>query len=115
LNEKLIGLIGRPGEVKPVEGLQYIISRHCSLQPDYIEAYFNRGTAFIKIGWPDDAVDDFNMVIRLKPNYAEAYALRGVAYLLQGKNESGCADERKACTLENCKTLEWAKAKGLCR
>ncbi|MEN6422443.1 MAG: tetratricopeptide repeat protein, partial [Smithella sp.] len=79
-----------------------------SLQPDYIEAYFNRGTAFIKTGWPDDAVDDFNMVIRLKPNYAEAYALRGVAYLLQEKNESGCADERKACTLENCKTLEWA-------
>ncbi|MFA5324205.1 MAG: tetratricopeptide repeat protein, partial [Smithella sp.] len=90
-------------------------NKSISLQPDYADTYYNRGTAFVKTGRPYNAIEDFNKVIRLKPNDADVYALRGVAYFLLGDNESGCADEQKACTLGNCKTLESAETKGLCR
>ena len=85
------------------------------LKPDDAKAYNNRGFIYVKFGQYQLAIDDYNKAIRLKQNYADAYYNRGLAYLLQGNNELGCVDAQKACELGNCKILEWAKDKGICR
>ena len=56
-----------------------------------------------------------NAVLRLRPDDAEGYNNRGIAYFMQGNKELGCLDAQKACALGNCKSLEVAKSKGLCR
>jgi Flp pilus assembly protein TadD len=60
------------------------------------------------------AIEDFNNAIRLKPDNADAYNNRGIVYFTQGNNKPGCFDAQKACALGSCKTLEVAKATGLC-
>ena len=78
-------------------------------------AYNNRGNAYSDFGNYKQAIEDYGRVIEIKPGYAEAYYNRGFIYLKQGDNISGCRDARKACELGNCKLLEAANTKGLCR
>jgi tetratricopeptide (TPR) repeat protein len=85
------------------------------LKPDYTHAYNNRGAAYGNLGQYQRAIEDCNEAIRLKPDYAWAYNNRGIAYLKQGNKNLGCSDAQKACDFGNCKLLEWAKGKGLCR
>lgn len=68
-----------------------------------------------KLGQYQRAIEDFNKAIHLKPDYADAYNNRGTVYLMQDNKELGCPDAQKACGLGNCKLLEMAKSKGLCR
>ena len=85
------------------------------LKPDLASAYNNRGNAYDDLEKYELAIEDFNEAIRLKPDYANAYNNRGVPYLKLGNKEMGCRDAQKACALGNCKLLEWANGKGLCR
>ena len=85
------------------------------LRPDLALVYYNRGNAFSNIGRHQLAIEDFNEAIRLKPDDANSYNNRGGVYLKQGNNKFGCYDAQEACKLGNCKALEWAKIKGLCR
>lgn len=85
------------------------------LQPDHFEAYLNRGLAYGKLRQYQQAIDNFNHAIRLQPSNADAYSDRGFAYLLQGDKASGCRDVQRACALGNCKLMEFAKAKRICR
>jgi tetratricopeptide (TPR) repeat protein len=84
------------------------------LKPDYIKAYNNRGLSYYGLGQYQLAIDDFSKAIGMKQDYADAYNNRATVYLKQGNNEIGCGDAQKACALGNCKTLEEAKAKGIC-
>ena len=61
------------------------------------------------------AIEDFNKAIDLQQNHTGAYFNRGSTYLFQGNNELGCPDAQKACELGNCRLLEMAKGKGVCR
>ena len=85
------------------------------LQPDNDLFYYNRGFAYARIGQYADAINDFNKAIRLKDNYADAYNIRAAVYLNQHNIISGCLDAKKACELGNCRTLQAAAAKGICR
>jgi protein O-mannosyl-transferase len=85
------------------------------LKRDYAEIYSNRGNAYAKFGQYQRAIEDYNEAIRLKSNFVYAYNNRGVAYLCQGNQKLGCPDVQKACELGNCKALEVAKEKGICR
>ncbi len=85
------------------------------LKHDYADAYNNRGGTYFKLGQYQQAIDDYNEAIRLKPDYADVYNNRAFVYLHQGKKESGCIDAQKACKLGNCRILEGAKIRGLCR
>jgi protein O-mannosyl-transferase len=85
------------------------------LQPDNALIYYNRGFAYAKIGQYQPAINDFNKALNLKQDYTDAYRDRGVVYLSTGNIEEGCKDARKACELGNCKIMEIAHAKGLCR
>jgi tetratricopeptide (TPR) repeat protein len=78
------------------------------------EAYNSRGSVYYKLGQYQMAIEDFNNAIRLKPDDANPYNNRGIVYFTQGNNKLGCFDAQKACALGNCKTLEIAKAAGLC-
>ena len=59
-------------------------SRAIKLNPNYTNAYINRGVAYDKQDDIDRAIEDFNMAIELNPNYAGAYTNRAGAY---GKKE----------------------------
>jgi hypothetical protein len=85
------------------------------LDRNYIKAYNNRGIAYTKLGLYQMALIDFNKAISLQEDYADAYNNRAFVYLNQGDNISGCSDAKKACELGNCKALEFAKSRNLCR
>jgi tetratricopeptide (TPR) repeat protein len=98
----------------PKKAIKYL-SKAIKLQPDYAKAYYKRGIAYDELRQYQWAIEDYNKAIRLQPDYARAYYNRGVAYLKQGKKMHGCLDTQKACSLGECKALEWAKSKGYCR
>jgi tetratricopeptide (TPR) repeat protein len=84
-------------------------------RPGDAYAYNDRGIAYGKLGQYQRAIEDFNEAIRLKPDYAKAYNNRALVYFNQKNIFSGCSNAQKACALGNCKILEDAKGKGLCR
>ncbi len=85
------------------------------LKLDYAEAFYNRGNAYDELGQYQQAIHDYNEAIRLNPDYLEAYNNRGNTYFSIGNNEHGCRDAQKACILKNCRLLDFAQRKGLCR
>jgi protein O-mannosyl-transferase len=85
------------------------------LNPRNIQAYNNRGLIYIRLGLNQQGLENFNEAIRLKPNYSDAYINRASVYLNQGDTLSGCRDAQKACELGNCKTMEFANQRELCR
>jgi tetratricopeptide (TPR) repeat protein len=85
------------------------------LKPDHYTAFDNRGISYNKLGQYQRAIDDYNEAIRLKPDHYAAYNNRGVTYLMQNNRKLGCRDAQKACSLGDCKLLEWAKGEGDCR
>jgi flagellar biogenesis protein FliO len=89
--------------------------RAIEIKPDYTDAYNNRGAAYNHLGNYRQAIEDYGRAIEINPSYAKAYLNRAIVYLNKGDNISGCSDARKACEWGNCKTLEAAKVRGLCR
>jgi Tfp pilus assembly protein PilF len=85
-----------------------------ALKPDYVDAHYNMGTVYAKTGRYHDAIKKYDEALRINPNYVLAYCGRGLAYLLQGKNEPGCRDARKACELGRCELLEKYRGNGQC-
>ena len=49
------------------------------LNPDYADAYNNRGISKSNLGHPEAAISDYDEAIRLNPNEAKAYGNRGDA------------------------------------
>jgi Tfp pilus assembly protein PilF len=86
-----------------------------ALKPDYVDAHYNLGTLYAKTGRYREAIQKYDEALRINPHYVLAYYSRGLAYLLQGKNEPGCRDARKACALGRCELLEQYRGKGQCR
>jgi tetratricopeptide (TPR) repeat protein len=85
-------------------------SKAIRIKPKYAEAFYNRALAYGKLDQYQLAINDFNKVIQLKPAFcADAYHYRGVTYFLQGKDNLGYRDARKASSLGNSELLEWAK------
>jgi hypothetical protein len=89
--------------------------RVIEIKPGYADAYNNRGDAYKGLGNYRQAVEDYGRAIEIKPDSVAAYNNRALVYLNQGDNISGCRDARKACELGNCKLLEAANTRGLCR
>ena len=55
------------------------------LQPEMWDALEQRGEVLLSQGLLDEAILDFNHVLRFIPKRALAYGNRGLAFLLQGK------------------------------
>jgi tetratricopeptide (TPR) repeat protein len=70
------------------------------LQPDYAEAYNNRGVAYRNKGDYDRAIASFDQAIQLQPDLAEAYNNRGNAYASKGDYDRAIADYDQAIQLK---------------
>ena len=62
------------------------------LQPDYIDAYVNRGNARLHSGNADQALMDYNQAFQLDPANYLVYVNRGNAYLSKGDFDLAITD-----------------------
>jgi tetratricopeptide (TPR) repeat protein len=69
--------------------------------PDFAEAYINRGTAYGIKGDLNRAIAEFDLAIELDPAYAAAYYNRGIAYGDKGDLDLAIADFRYVLRISN--------------
>jgi tetratricopeptide (TPR) repeat protein len=62
------------------------------LQPDLVEAWYDRGTTFTHLRRYENAIADFTEAISLKPDFALAYCNRGFANFQLGRFDDALAD-----------------------
>ena len=62
------------------------------MNPEYAEAYNNRGFAYLNLGQGQAAVDDYSEAIRLNRQNADAFSGRALAYTLLGKEAEARKD-----------------------
>ena len=70
------------------------------LNPNYADAFFYRGIAYVYKGDNDRVIADLNEAIRLNPNFAAAFFLRGHTYANKGDNDRAIADYDEAIRLD---------------
>ena len=75
-------------------------SEAVELNPNYAEAYRNRGLAWAKKGEHDRAIADFTRALELNPKDAQAYHNRGTVWAEKGALVRGLTDAKKALGLE---------------
>ena len=71
------------------------------LNPEYVDAYNNRGVAYRNKGEIDAAIQDYNKAIDLNSELAEAYNNRGNAYVNKGEIDAAIQDYNKAIDLNS--------------
>jgi len=84
-------------------GLQYALAdfnKAISLDPNYTQAYANRGLVYRKTGKLDLAQADYDKALSLDAGYATAYVGRGMVESQQGKSAQALADFNKAIALK---------------
>jgi len=74
--------------------------------PNWAEAYNNRGLAYYNLRQYQQAVNDYDKAISINSNYAVAYNNRGNAYYSQGNYKLALADFNKSLSLDT----KYAKA-----
>ncbi len=74
-------------------------SKAIEVNPQYVEAYNNRGNIYASLGNHNQAIKDFNKTIELDPQYAYAYSNRGAAYKILGDFKQAIDDHNKAIEL----------------
>lgn len=77
------------------------LNKAIDLEPDFVEAYNNRGAVKNFLRRHKDALADYDIAIRLKPDYAEAYGNRGTTKNLLGKHQDALADYDTAIRLKS--------------
>jgi len=91
-------------------------SQAIRLDPKNAQYYYKRGITYGNLNQHQRAIEDFNEAIRLNPKYAEAYSNRGFVYMVKLENKKkACSDWKRACELGDCKNLNLAIKKGLCK
>ena len=82
-----------------LEGSIFAYDRAIRLNPDYVEAYINRGNTQHKLGQYEAAIDDYDEAIRLNPASAQAYNNRGAVKGSLGQYEAAIDDYDEAIRL----------------
>jgi len=62
------------------------------LDPLNVDAYYNRGIAYSRLGQYEQAIEDYDKAIRLDPQYVGIYWDRGIAYSRLGQYERAIDD-----------------------
>jgi tetratricopeptide (TPR) repeat protein len=70
------------------------------LDPNYADAYYNRGLAHYDLKEYERAIEDYNKAIELDPNYVNAYYNRGLAYYYLMQYERAIEDYNKTIELD---------------
>ena len=76
-------------------------SKAIEYDPQFAEAYNNRGAAYGKLKNYQSAILDFTKAIQINSQYAMAFKNRGMAYNKIGQKENACSDWSKAAALGN--------------
>ena len=71
------------------------------LQPDFAEAFNNRGIAHQAKGDLETAIRDYDQAIRFRPDYADAYNNRGAALRAKGNPETAIRDYDQAIWIKS--------------
>lgn len=74
-------------------------SRAIELEPDFDEAFQERGNCHAALGQYAQALSDYARVIVLMPNYGRPYYQRALVYLAQGKPDAALSDLKVAVGL----------------
>ena len=69
------------------------------LNPNYADAYYNRGATYADIGDYERALHDYDQALQIAPNDAESYIGRGVVYKRKGEYDRALQDSNQAITL----------------
>jgi tetratricopeptide (TPR) repeat protein len=71
------------------------------INPQYANAYNNRGNMRLREEDPEGAVRDYTEAIRLNPNFHEAYCNRGIARQKLGRCDEAREDYLQAQSLDS--------------
>jgi tetratricopeptide (TPR) repeat protein len=69
------------------------------LNPDYAEAYYDKGLALYSIGEIAETINSYDMTIKLDPNNADAYIAKGIALSNIGNSQEATHSYDKAIKL----------------
>ena len=69
------------------------------LEPNFVNAYINRGLAYLGLDQYRRGVEDFDEAIRVDPSSAPAYGNRAMAHALFGNDEAAQQDLDRAVDL----------------
>jgi tetratricopeptide (TPR) repeat protein len=75
------------------------LTRAMETRKEWVQALVARGQTRYRLKKYDDAIADFDEVIRLRPEMASAYDQRGLAYSYSGRHEKAIPDYTKAIEL----------------
>jgi len=81
--------------------------------PEFIDAYYNRGVMHYFRREYDQAIEDLNKVIEKRPDYVMAYASRGSVYDKIGNQQKALSDYRKAAQMGDEDVQEHLRSKGI--
>ncbi len=70
-------------------------NKSIQFEPNYENAYANRGIVYCLRGEFDLAINDFNKAIQLKPDYYDALVNRGITYIQTNQIDKAIADFNK--------------------
>ncbi len=79
------------------------------INPNFTDAYHDRGLAKDKLQDYSGAIQDYNKAIELNPNSSDAYYNRGLDKITLGQKDNGCLDLSKAGELGSAKAYEAIK------
>jgi tetratricopeptide (TPR) repeat protein len=74
--------------------------RAIALKPDLIDAYLERGRAFVGDSQTERAIQDFTRVIQLRPNDPQPLIDRGMAHIEKKGYQAAIADADKALAID---------------
>ena len=67
--------------------------------PNYAEAHTNLGNAFFKTGNWREAIEQYQMAIKINPKFAQAHANLGVAFIQKGQLDDAITQFQEALRL----------------
>ena len=82
-----------------LQGAIEAYSKAIELNPNYTDAYVNRGVANDNSGNTQQAIKDYNNAIELNPQDAMTYNARGLVYYNSGNTQQAIKDYNKAIEL----------------
>jgi tetratricopeptide (TPR) repeat protein len=97
--EYLERAVARPND--DLEGMLADYSEALRLNPQYTEAFSNRGVVRAAMGDLEGAIADYDVALRLDPHYAYAFNNRGIARRAMGDLEGAIADYDEAIRLNH--------------
>ncbi len=69
------------------------------LAPDWAEAPYNLGLAWMVVGQYDDAAEALQQTVKVQPDHAEAHRVLSLVYSLTGKKEASDFHKKEAARL----------------